>query len=174
MFQIGWLLLLLYPLSVLGDIYKSIGPEGQVIYSDQAVPGAEEIRLDPVQTYSPPRLPRTLDPDTQTAPSLEPDHYEGFSVQQPGDHETIWDNQGNVSVVLSLQRDLRPGDEFQVLLDDHHVIARGHTPIFHLQNIDRGTHRLQGVIMDAFGGEVARTPTITFHLRRTIAKRPSS
>lgn len=175
MFQVGWLLLVLfYPLSALGEIYKSIGPEGQVIYSDRAAPGAEEIRLDPVQTYSPPRLPNTLDPDPQVASSPEPDYYEGFSVEQPGDNETIWDNQGNVSVVLNLQPDLRPGDEIQVLLDDHHVIAQGHTPIFHLQNMDRGTHRLQGVIIDASGRQVARTPSITFYLRRTIVRRPSS
>lgn len=175
MSRIGWLVLLLFTLPVVAGIYKSIGPEGQVIYSDHPVQGAKEVDVDPVQTYTPPPVPKQSLPDKAepTEPAPESASYQNFSIVHPSDNETIWSNRGIVPVALSLQPALKPGDEFQLVLDDHHVIARGRSATVQLQNIDRGTHRLQAVIVDASGKEVAHTNTTTFHLRRTIAKRPA-
>jgi hypothetical protein len=174
MSRLAWLLLFLLTLPVVAGIYKSIGPEGQVIFSDQAVQGAEEVDVDPLQTYTPPPLPKEPLPDKAkpTQPAPESEGYQDFSIMQPGDFETIWNNEGSVSVALSLQPTLKPGDEFKLVLDDHQVIAQGRSTVVQLQNIDRGTHRLHAVIVDTSGKELARTTTTTFHLRRTIAKRP--
>ncbi len=176
MSRLGWLLLLLLALPVVAGIYKSIGPEGQVIYSDHPVQGAKEVSVDPVQTYTPPPLPKESLPDKAkpVEPAPESTGYQNFSIAQPSDSETIWSNEGIVPVALSLQPALKPGDEFQLLLDDHQVIARGRLSTVQLQNIDRGTHRLHAIIVDASGKEVARTSTTTFHLRRTIATRPAA
>ncbi len=173
MSRLGWLLLLLLALPVLAGIYRSIGPGGQVIYSDQSAPGAEKVDVDPT-TYTPRALPQKPSPDqgepTQSASEIE--GYESFSIARPSDAETIWSNQGNVSIALSIEPTLKPGDKFQLLLDDHTVVAQGHSTAVQLHNIDRGTHRLQAVILNDSGREVARTTTTTFHMRRTITKRP--
>lgn len=173
MSRLGWLLLLLFTLPVVAGIYKSIGPGGQVIYSDQPAPSAEEVVVDPV-TYPPPPSPQelSLDQDEPAEPDSEAESYQNFSIAQPSDYETIWNNQGNVSIALKVQPTLKPGDEFQLLLDDHQLVAQGRSPTVQLHNVDRGTHRLHAVIRNAAGQEVARTTTTTFHLRRTIAKRP--
>lgn len=174
MSRLAWLLLFLLTLPVVAGIYKSIGPEGQVIYSDQPVQGAEKVNVDPVQTYTPPPLPKEpfSDKAEPAEPAPESEGYQDFSIVQPGDYETIWSNEGTVSVALSLQPTLKPGDEFKLVLDDHQVIAQGRSSVVQLQNIDRGTHKLHAVIVDASGKELTRTTTTTFHLRRTIAKRP--
>jgi hypothetical protein len=174
MSRLGWLVLLLFTVPVIAGIYKSIGPDGQIIYSDRAAQGAEEINVAPVQTFTPP--PPVKEPllDETEEPAAEPTTYQSFSITQPTESETIWSNEGIVSVALDLQPELKPEDEFQLLLNDHQVIARGRSSVVQLQNIDRGTHRLHAVIVDASGKEVARTATTTFHLRRTIAKRPAA
>lgn len=170
MSQYGWLsLLCLLTLSVEAGIYKSVGPDGRIIYSDRPQQGAEEVDLGPVQTYLPPPPSQLVPPVSK--PVVEPEGYQEFAIVQPGDQETIWNNQGSLSVALSLRPAIKPGDEIQLVLDDSRVIAQGRTPAFDLQNIDRGTHRLHAIIVDETGHEVARSNTITFYLRRTIVRR---
>ena len=40
-------------------------------------------------------------------------------------------------------------------------------------NIDRGTHQLAAVVVDARGGELQRSPSITVHLQRTSLNQPA-
>ena len=174
MSRLGWLMLLLIAVPVVAGIYKSIGPGGQVIYSDQPVEGADKVDVGPLQTYTPPPVPKDAFPDTAepAEPPLELEGYQAFVIVQPSDQETIWSNEGSLSVALSLQPALRPENEFRLLLDDDRVIAQGRSAVVELHNLDRGTHRLHAIVVDVSGREMARTATTTFHLRRTVAKRP--
>lgn len=175
MSRLSWLLLL-FAVPVVAGIYRFTGPDGEVMYSDQPIEGAKKIDLDPVQTYTAPPVPSQSlrDKPAVAKPANKSERYEHFSITQPGDHETIWSNEGTVLVTLRVQPPLQAGDEFQLLLNGAQVIAESRSAVVQLQNIDRGSHRLHAIILDASGKEITRTSIITFHLRRTIAKRPAS
>jgi hypothetical protein len=95
-------------------------------------------------------------PQTPVAPEVV--------IVAPADSEVVHNNLGAVVVSLAA-RELEPGEEIVLLLDDEEV-ARDHAlPEFIvLNNLDRGPHRLQVLIVDADGDVVAESPVSSFHI----------
>lgn len=167
-----WLGLLLVTATVLapagaqGKVYKWVAEDGRIMYSDEPPPqGASELDLLPLQTYdSPGSAPRPL---AREKPAARKDagSYERFEVIDPANDVTIWDNSGRLSVDLAIQPALRSGHVVEILLDGG-PLGTGRSTRLSLVNVDRGTHSVQGVIKDEAGKELARTASVTFHLRR--------
>ena len=149
-----------------GKIYKWTLSNGDVVYSDKPPPSeqADEVTLEPLQTFSAPPAP-SLDDEDDEPKAAEPQGYEEFKVTSPTNDATIRDNGGNVRVSLSLTPGLQSGHSIEVMIDGQ-PIGSGKSTSLTLTEVDRGTHTVQATIKDSDGKEVARSNSVIFHLKR--------
>ena len=157
-------LLVVIPVQAAG-IYKIVQPDGTVVYSDRPAQGAEEVKLPELQTYTPPPSPAGLPNLDALRPPTDEAAYERFVIASPANDATLRDNGGNVSISLDLAPGLKPGHSVDIRMDGE-SLGKGAGTSITLTNVDRGSHTVQAVVVDADGQQVATTPSITFHLQR--------
>ena len=148
------------------EIYKYTLSNGKVVYSDKppAADQGEEVKLEPLQTFSLPPAPPLQD-STAKKHKPAPVGYEEFKVTSPTNDATLRDNSGTVPVSLSLSPGLRSGHSIEVMLDGQ-SIGNGHSTSITLTEVDRGTHTVRAAVKDNEGKEIARSNSVIFHLKR--------
>ena len=159
---LGFVLLFLVAATGYAGVFKWVGPDGKVIYSDRPREGAEEVNLPALQTFSLPAVPER--PAEEEAPGFP--GYTEFAITTPANDATLRDNQGNISIRLKLSPGLLQGHTIDVYMDGQSLGGGGRSTSLSLSNVDRGTHVLHAAVTDEKGKEVARTPSVTFHLHR--------
>jgi hypothetical protein len=161
-------LLLLWAGLAQAEVYKSTNADGEVIFSDQPSPGAEQVQLPELPTYSAPPV-RT--PSRTSGAGQKPavqSLYQSMMFTAPEDDATVRNNLGALSAAVSLQPALktRLGHRIQYYLDD----APQGTPVtstsIGFTDLDRGSHRLSASVVDARGNAIISTDTVIFHLHR--------
>ena len=153
-------------------IYKWVLPDGSITYSDRPQQqGAKELKLPPLQTYTPAPAPASGGADQAAAGDNTSVPYEVVKVASPLPDETIRDNNGTVSVRLELAPALQSGHTVEILLDGT-AIGSGSATSASVTNVDRGTHTVAVVVKDAAGKVVASAPGVTFHLKQASKLNP--
>lgn len=106
----------------------------------------------------------------QAAPGVATDdvRYRVPRIVRPKNAETIHDNTGAVLVEVSLRPALavRAGHRLRVLLDDAMRPEEWTAAHFSLQEVDRGTHTLQVIVVDGDGNRLAVSAPVEFHMWR--------
>ena len=154
--------------SASAEIYKWVMPDGSIHYSDRPQEqGATKVELPQLQTYTAPNVSPVKN-RSSSAPNVFAG-YQDFKVAKPADGETIRDNGGSVSVSLSLTPGLQRGHIVEIMMGGK-VLGSGRSTSLTLTNVDRGSHRVDAVIKDNEGKEVARATGATFHLKRAAKK----
>jgi hypothetical protein len=164
-----WIISLLFVcLPVSAEIYRWIDNEGNVIYSDQPNPKAEQIELSPTTTYSP---TVTVQPEINIVEEKSEDDlpvppYE-LRIVSPGQNESIWVNSGNLSVTLIVEPvlDVERQDKIRLLLDGLEVGVQASTT-FQLKELSRGQHQLSAEVVDNSGKTLIQASSVTFQLHR--------
>lgn len=171
-------------------VYKSVGPDGKITYSDQTREGAERIDFLPTPSPAPPAAP-ALPVPISPIPAAQPDAtpplsgtpdltsppaaqkpifagYREFSILSPENDAAVRENSGKVDILLALEPafNLEAGHKISVLLDGRSVIEGAISLQLSLDNVDRGTHFLQALVSDFSGAVLVKTPTVIFHLKR--------
>ncbi len=162
----GWLFCLLIALglsfSAFATIYKWVDKNGKVHYTDQPRRGAEVVKpksnTENSITFITPKVtvPKSLD-----AAPIE----HSVKIISPSDQQTIRDNNGNFTVTASTStpdRHLR----YILLLDGTPVGQPQKAAAFSLQNVDRGEHKLQMVLVKSNNKPVAISPLVTVYVHR--------
>lgn len=171
--MIRWIALLLGLCVVslaVADIYKTIGPDGSVIFSDKPVDQqSTEVKLKPVSVSTskqntPKLTPQMLKPDENLPPVQKP----SINFIKPSDGETIW-NQADIEVVTQVQPDLAKGDRVRLLVNNK-AVQTNDTGKFELTYFERGTQYLRAEIIGNDGQVKASTKSITIYVHRTIIK----
>ncbi len=161
-----------------GAVYKWVGPDGKVTYSDRPQPGAQEMKL-PKEPPPPPEVkpaPSAAAPAPEAMPGEKPAaEFKGYSkmaIVKPKNDEAVRSNNGNLDVEISLEPVFDPklGHTFVVSMDGMPFGAAQAQPAFVLSNIDRGTHSLRVEVKDAQGKTVGDTGSIVFHILRVSAQ----
>ncbi len=162
---IGWL-----PTAVHAEekVYKSVGPDGEVTFSDTPSHGAKEIEVKPAPSYTPAPLPPM---GTGPAAPAAVQAYQNLRIVSPPAEQTIVDTAGNIQVAASLQPGLREGDRLQFLLDGKPV-STGSSLSLELHNIDRGAHTLRAQVITADGKVLIQSDPITVFLQRPSLNLP--
>lgn len=169
MFRTLLLLVLLLPIAAgAKTIYKYYDADGNVVFTDQPMPGAEKVNLPEPQVVSNPNRTTYAPslPLMPAAPASDVAPYSQFKIKAPAKDETFR-NQEDVLVSLSIMPRLRSGDKVQLTLDGAPVGKPKPSPQFALPNVERGSHTLQAHIIDANGKTVMSSDTITFHMHKT-------
>ena len=151
-------------------VYKNVQPDGTIVYSDKPDEGAKELKLPEIQIYTPPPLPEG-DDRAANGGAAGFTGYESFAISSPANDETVRDNGGSVSIALTLKPSLQSGHVVDIRMDGA-SIGRGSSTSITLTNVDRGSHTVQAAVLDGDGAEVARTDSVTFHLKRASAIKP--
>lgn len=165
------LLLCLLP-PVQAAVYSYVDKEGNRVYTDQPPKGvkATQVPLTVPNNLNQQGQPtRKLSP-TPAAPAARPAktapfRYQMLRILVPEPDATVIDQEGQLIVSLVSEPALQPGHSYRLLLDDKEV-GVGHSPVFPLGNLDRGSHSLVAEILAADGNVLERTPAQPFHLRR--------
>jgi len=96
----------------------------------------------------------------------EDQSYVAADVVFPAHDAAVRSNAGDLTVKAHVEPALAQGHRLQLLLDGVPLGVAQRVPEFPLQNIDRGTHRLQIRIIDEAGETVFTGAASTFHLMR--------
>lgn len=152
-------------------VYKTIGPDGEVIYSDKPSPDSKEMEVPAGSAYKPVAPPagftpyKTPEKTKRQAPAIE----NSVTITAPKNDQAFWSGNGELTVSVSLGSELGPEQQLQYLIDGKTVYtgtATSHT----LSNIFRGTHVVKVRITDSTGNSITSQP-VTFHMQRPIKRK---
>ena len=151
-------------------IYRWEDESGLPHYSDVPRKGAEEVELEPAQTYSAPTLASSATAGNAPGDTANPD-YQAFAVSSPKSEETFWNTGGNLNVSLSLQPDLKSGHQIHAYLDGQpHGIIQGDKTSMLLKEVYRGEHKVYAQVRDVSNRLLMETPTVTFFMQQTMSE----
>lgn len=159
------LLLSSLSLPTLAGVYTYIDADGNRVFTDQPQSeNAQRVELAPsndmrAQPVTPrPPVSLTMEPK---APA-----YTLLRILIPEPDATIRDAAGNVIVTATLEPALQEGHLFRLVMDGKVVGEANRSPVFSLENVDRGTHQIAIEIIDPTGRTLERTPSQPFHMKR--------
>ena len=168
----AWLSLVVCATAAAGTVYKSVGPDGAVIYTDRPGKNAEELKLPDPSTYPPPTLPAAGNAPPFAAESAGGAVYESVRVTAPPNEGTAFAAQGGVDVDVVLQPALMEGHTLTYVVDGKEVAKGLRTDRVRVTDLDRGTHHLEVAVRDEGGRLVARSQRVTFHVRQSSVLDP--
>ena len=156
--------------------YRFVHPDGTVEFSDQPIPGGEEIklRLAPAIKFAPvtPTLPPPDSRSKKVGAGNDAESAASITITSPGANETFWFDGSGISVSVSINPALKSGQQIAISLDGK-VVASGTGSSFYLGEVFRGSHTLIAMVKNASGIVLFSSPPVSFYVRQHSAiKRP--
>jgi uncharacterized protein DUF4124 len=158
--------------------WKWVDANGQVHYSDTPVPGATQVELSGAQTFgSSGRQQSATKPAGQQAAqkstgTAQP--YRSFNIVSPKQQETLWNVGTVVDVQIELDPPLQPEHLVDLFVDGQRLNMNARSSDFTLQDVYRGTHTIQAVVVDQTGTEVLRSLATTFMVQQSSIQNPNN
>ena len=157
--------LLLMSLGAQAAIYKWVDKDGKVHYSDTPVENSTQVEFKE-NTQNQVKLPPPVVREHTPPAKEEPKALYKMSITSPIEEETIRDNNGNITVIGSITPDLAAGHVLVLLMDGKVMSPPQATPVFSLENVDRGEHKFEIKALAQNGKQLASTPPRTVFLHR--------
>ena len=159
--------LLLVSLSVGSTVvYKKTNQDGTVIYSDEPSEGA--VLLDQsvsntvvMPSLLPPKRPSYVSQGSKKSSSAEALY--SLKIISPAAEQTVRSNLGEVDVVASISP--KASGIFQLMLNGELYLTKP-SPVFHLQDLQRGEYSLQIRFVGKSGKILALTDMQIFYLHK--------
>lgn len=148
-------------------IYRWVTEDGQVIFSDQPIPGAKSIDLTAkVQNVAESNKPKTM--PAPPPPAKRKVIQLAFLDFQ--DQATVHSAAGELT--LTAQSDIPFGvtQTLQLLLDGKPYGKPQSGMQFKLSNLDRGEHKVQLQLLNTQGDVLTKSESITFYMHRPSSK----
>jgi len=164
------LIILYLPFASVAQMYKSVGPDGTVTYSDQAQKNAKPLELSPISTIHTDK--KTTASNSRAEKEKRKDQkpevrYSTFKIISPAHNSTIRENSGSVSVRLEITPKLSTNLGHTVSINlDGKLLIKGQSIQATLNNLDRGTHTVLAHIHNKQGKIIRSTSSVLFQLQR--------
>ena len=153
--------------AVSAQVYKRVGPDGKVYFSDQPAPDAERIEVAPAQSiHLPPVKPQSSSPGLQGEAAAGV--YSTFAIVSPAGGEGVRANDGNVQVRLQIEPALKPGHTITVSIDGADIHT-GISTTVQLTGLSRGGHNLKAWVTDRQGKQLLQAEPVDFYVLRVAA-----
>tara|TARA_R110001592_G_scaffold9288_1_gene49520 strand:+ start:12860 stop:13459 length:600 start_codon:yes stop_codon:yes gene_type:complete len=147
----------------LTKVYKVLGADGSVSFSDQANETSETIMVAPIPTVpaiDPGKIKSTSQPPSDEVYS----RYSSLSILAPANDSAFYSGSGDVDILLEIKPALLEGDQIQLFLDGK-LIKSDNQIQTTLKTVDRGTHELRVQLVSA-SGKVQKEATSSFTVHR--------
>jgi hypothetical protein len=160
-------------------IYKTVGPDGRVTFSDAPPKGraAERVDLKPtnVQPIALPRqLPvRKLSPKDRTRDQQDAGPA-SIEIVSPQNGTTITPGQRTILLEVAVSPVPRDGYEFFAVVDGQPWAGSSSGTSLDISSLERGSHSVQAVLLDAYGNQRAQSQTILIHVHRPGGQVPDN
>lgn len=154
------------------EVFRQVGPDGEVSFSDTPAPGAERVNVDPAQTVTLPPVPqRGAGMGKSNGKANKKQVPAKFAIVEPTNGQSIRANDGKVTVSLSLQPALMPGYTIDLVVSGGggENVYSGVTLNFHLSDLSRGEHTLVARLKNGRGEQVVEAGPVTFYVLRVAA-----
>ena len=151
-----------------GTIYRSVGEDGSIVFSDKPSPGAKKVEVQEMQTIEAPPPPSFVYERPQPEPGPA---YTRVAIVDPANDAEIRKNTGTLTVSVAVEPALFGSDRLVLLVDGQEAAAGAQTS-FTLANVDRGSHELTAVVRSADGKTLQTSPAVTFHMLRFFEPPP--
>lgn len=176
--MIKWLIVLslALPAAALGvTVWTWVDENGVRHYTDRPVEGAERIELGEVQGFTPQRVPavRPRAGEGSEAQEAGPE-YERLSIAQPEETETLWNIEGTLDVRVEIEPPLMDGHALDLYFDGERQYLERRALSFTVEEVYRGVHSLEAVVLDSRGEEIMRSPTRNFVVQQTSLLNPNN
>ncbi len=150
--------------SISAGVYRSVDEDGNVIFTDRPSPDAEKIRVDKVQTISPPAV-KDFEYTSPEKPAKE--GYAKLEIISPQNDQTFTGGAGIVTINILIEPalDTEQGDRL-ILTMDGEKQAESSSTSFSFTNLDRGTHTTKADIVNKGGRSLKSSATVTFYVIR--------
>ncbi|MGJ7516495.1 DUF4124 domain-containing protein [Pseudomonas baetica] len=147
------------------EVFTYIDAQGNRVFTDQPTSGnAKRVPLAPSNRIS--ATESTPASPAKKAGKKPPLHYDLLRILVPEPDATVRSTAGEIIVSVTSEPGLQSGHRYRLLLDGRPTAEPGSSPVFALNNIDRGTHQLSVEILDEQGQTVERTANQPFHMQR--------
>ena len=148
------------------QLYRHVGPNGEVYFTDQPSPDSVPVKISPVNVQ--PALPSPVTSPETEKPEATPASYKYFNILSPTEDQGVRANNGHVIVNLSLQPALKPGHAIKLKMDgeDGKLIKSGESLTIDFFNVSRGLHTIQAFVLDGNGNMLMHAGPVSFHVLR--------
>ena len=154
------------------DVYRWKNAEGNLTFSDTPRDGAEKIEIGDVMTIPAHRATQTLSSVKEKPKAVK---YNSVAISSPANDHTYRNNEAltvPVSVSVSPPLQIRFGHNLQLLVNGQSSGEPGRSLNFSLDEVERGEHRLQAVVLGPDGTAIERSPVSKFFVHKpSIANR---
>ncbi|MEH6543975.1 MAG: DUF4124 domain-containing protein [Porticoccaceae bacterium] len=151
-------------------IYRIEDKDGNVIFTDTPPPSqqAETVELSPTNTQ--PALVRPKAPKASTAEAKTGTSYTSIKLVQPTKDLTIPPGQLDIVAQIALEPQLQESHLVQFFMDGKPQGKPAATTSVSIGNLSRGAHQIRAQVIDQDKAVVARTGTVTIHVKRHSAR----
>lgn len=166
-------LLVLLSAPAMAQIYKYTDERGNTVYTNQPPDGvaADQVKLPPANTVDirTPEPPPPLPGEAQDAQQAQP--YRSLAIGGIPDEEALRANNGSFMATAELDPPLRRGHLLRFLLDGEPLAAPSASTSMQLNNVDRGSHRLEVEVLA--NGQVVQRASQAFTVQRVNTSSPA-
>lgn len=164
-------------------VYTWTDANGNKVFSDQPHPDGKSVELGPVNTIAPTPASSpssdtraTSNRDSQQQPQQS--NYRRLAITSPANDEPVRANDGNLTLTVETDPPLQNNHLLRAEIDGSAAspAVPGNGATTHqlmLNNIDRGSHSVTAVIIDARGQVLQRSGPLEIHLQRTSLNQPA-
>ncbi len=146
-------------------IYKVVKADGSIVYTDKPPANAQEYKLEvkPNIIATPThKNSATTIPASNSAPS--PDY--SVTITSPANEATVRNNAGTVTISVNVSPEVKG---LYRLIVNGEPTAQQASPVFELQELNRGEYKIKIELLDQSGKLLASSPLSTFYLHKASA-----
>ncbi|WP_043320003.1 DUF4124 domain-containing protein [Microbulbifer sp. HZ11] len=153
-----------------GTVYKIVGPDGRVTFSDNPPAGekAEKVEIGPINVQ--PLAPKGALPTRKLSPGSEETRAEQgpvkFAIVSPANDATIPPGQRFIVLEVAMSPVPRDGYQFFAVIDGQRWSGSSSGTSLDISALERGTHTIRAVLLGADGQPLAQSQTIQVHVKR--------
>ncbi len=155
--------------STMAEVYRVVDPDtGKVIFTDSPPENAgantERVDLPKTNTQKPVKAPeKRVDEEDEDSASAG---YESVEILQPRPDTTVPPGQLDLVVRVKVKPGLQDQHLVRVLWDGEAVAPPASTTSVVVEDMVRGTHRVQAQVVDEDGDVIESSGTIQVHVKR--------
>lgn len=164
-------------------VYTWTDANGNKVFSDQPHPDGKSVELGPVNTIEPPPVSssstnRSASGGRDSQQQPQQSNYQRLAITSPANDEPVRANDGQLTLTVETDPPLQNNHLLRAEVDGApvSVAVPGNGATSHqlmLNNVDRGSHSISAVIIDARGQVLQRSSPLEIHVQRTSLNQPA-